>query len=52
MNMMQKIESRKAVLIAEMMAEFKKEDSEINGGLGADPNQHVFRKLDTNPSKF
>ena len=37
MNMMQKIESRKAVLIAEMMAEFKKEDSEINGGLGADP---------------
>ena len=37
MNVMQKIESRKAVLIAEMMAEFKKEDSEINGGLGADP---------------
>ena len=37
MNIMQKIESRKAVLIAEMMAEFKKEDSEINGGLGADP---------------
>jgi hypothetical protein len=42
-----KIESRKAVLIAEMMEEFKKEDQEINGNFGNDPiAQLKSRELD------
>ena len=37
MQMTQKIEARKAVLIAEMMEEFKEEEKKINGDFGNDP---------------
>ena len=37
MQISQKIESRKATLIAEMMEEFKKEEAAINGDFGNDP---------------
>jgi len=47
MQLTMKIESRKAVLIAEMMEEFKKEDQEINGNFGNDPiAQLKSRELD------
>ena len=47
MQLTMKIESRKAVLIAEMMEEFKKEDDAINGNFGNDPiAQLKSRELD------
>jgi ribosomal protein S30 len=47
MQLTMKIESRKAVLIAEMMEEFKKEDQEINGNFANDPiAQLKSRELD------
>ena len=47
MELTMKIEARKAVLIAEMMEEFKKEDQEINGNFANDPiAQLKSRELD------
>merc|ERR1712078_669598 len=46
-SMLQKIESRKAVLIAEMMEEFLKEEREVTSGFGNDPVARLrARELD------
>ena len=46
-SMLQKIESRKAVLIAEMMEEFLKEEKQVTSGFGNDPIAQLrARELD------